>query len=1112
MRGRNIAPDFVCVTGDLAFSGQRAEYDSARSFLEELASTLNLAVRKQFFIVPGNHDVDRKATMMTAGLRSTITEENAAQFFNQSPLNWTTYAQRQQEFIAFTGRFLGESRGWTPGQPWTVEFVEKEGFRVALLCLNSAWACQDEKDREQILLGEYQVRNALDRANEQSPNLKLALVHHPLDWLKPFDRQAARSLLYGAEGVHILHRGHLHEAEFGGALNPSAATFELAAGACWQGADQPHSVLAVQIDSESETGKVHAWSYSSRGGGFWAPDNQLYAGMHDGVWSFTLPESWQLKARAAPAVVDPADRPLIPEPYRRQLAGECGDVETLMGADSPLVFRLKNVYVPLKTDWTDPETRRKAGEGPDPERPENMVGKTPPERPLADLLDLDEHRHFLISGGPGTGKSTFIRFSALSELDRTSPRLPLKLALKDFGPWLAKNPGDTGNHLPEWAGSMLDEFGLGSEFIIARSGRGEVLWLLDGLDEIFDEAVRLRAAKIIGKWIGGDGARDGLLITARPHAVQQEGIVQALKSHEHTASIKPLGRDDQHLFLERWFHAVYGADEGKKAGRIMNELWYAMETHQRVGDLRDNPLHLSSMASIYHQDKKLPDRRADLFGKSVDILLHRRFGPTAEGSEALVGYMRRGLIAVARHMQEQGQVRDIGSDHFRTYLQEGYFGDRDPTLKELFELEDHAHSLAAGSGLLTMVGDPPQYRFLHLGFQEYLAAQSFGQERHPVKALTPWLDEGAWREVILLTAGFLGQSGAGRMAEDFVGGLKERYEAEPERINRLCLALQAAAEAPGPLLPQGLKEELRALALTIVRDPESDYRRRDEAALALGELGDPRLGMENRDRWVRIEPGSFRMGAEPDTRDVQIEKAFYLGRFPVTNAEYRTFMDDGGYSRKDFWDEEGWRWLQLDDEEFEQWFKEWKADFMNEEDKEFLRPESHPKSWTDTDDNRPNQPVVGVNWFEAGAYCRWLTRRLGSAESPWWDGAIQIRLPTEVEWEFAARGEENRWYPWGEEEPNPERANYNASRLSRTSAVGVFPAGQTPSGLYDLAGNIWEWCADEWDDDPRARAVRGGSWVNPSPDLASAFRGGVMAGSRGRSLGFRCCLAAAAEH
>src|SRR5262249_58597137 len=114
-----------------------------------------------------------------------------------------------------------------------------------------------------------------------------------------------------------------------------------------------------------------------------------------------------------------------------------------------------------------------------------------------------------------------------------------------------------------------------------------------------------------------------------------------------------------------------------------------------------------------------------------------------------------------------------------------------------------------------------------------------------------------------------------------------------------------------------------------------------------------------------------------------------------------------------------------------------------------------PSQW---DDHRfgkihPNHPVVGVTWYEAMAFCRWLTQTLN-------DGAIYT-LPSEAEWEHAARGTARRPYAWGDDVPDGERANFNGT-YSSTTAVGCFLLGATSQGVLDLAGNVWEWTRSEY--------------------------------------------------
>jgi sulfatase modifying factor 1 len=139
-------------------------------------------------------------------------------------------------------------------------------------------------------------------------------------------------------------------------------------------------------------------------------------------------------------------------------------------------------------------------------------------------------------------------------------------------------------------------------------------------------------------------------------------------------------------------------------------------------------------------------------------------------------------------------------------------------------------------------------------------------------------------------------------------------------------------------------------------------------------------------------------------------------------------------------------------------------------------------------DLRPNCPVVRVSWFDAKAYCDWA----------------RVRLPSSAEWERAARGQERREYPWGNEEPDPNRANYNATKLGRASPVGLFPRGSTPDGIADLAGNVWEWVADWSDDSKEYPILRGGSWNYVSTYLRASVRYWGLPGGGYVVIGFRC--------
>lgn len=253
---------------------------------------------------------------------------------------------------------------------------------------------------------------------------------------------------------------------------------------------------------------------------------------------------------------------------------------------------------------------------------------------------------------------------------------------------------------------------------------------------------------------------------------------------------------------------------------------------------------------------------------------------------------------------------------------------------------------------------------------------------------------------------------------------------------------------------------------------------------------------------VYVPAGSFQMGdnfAEGDARERPVHAvdldAFYIGKFEVTNAQWRRFRDDPGYDNPKFWP----NGRPIPKDQIPYW----------------TQANNHGGGTPNSD----NYPVIGVNWDGATAYCNWLSARTGK----------KYRLPTEAEWEKAARGTDQRRYPWGND-IDRSHANFVGSQpFDTVREVGFYdgsPRGDlktrsnaSPYGAYDMAGNVMEWCQDWYSRDyysvspPRNpkgpatgayRVVRGGSFFVEAPDLRSAARSAAWPSLQAyRMLGFR---------
>jgi iron(II)-dependent oxidoreductase len=260
-----------------------------------------------------------------------------------------------------------------------------------------------------------------------------------------------------------------------------------------------------------------------------------------------------------------------------------------------------------------------------------------------------------------------------------------------------------------------------------------------------------------------------------------------------------------------------------------------------------------------------------------------------------------------------------------------------------------------------------------------------------------------------------------------------------------------------------------------------------------------------------VPGGTFRLGATPDlpfvfdnekwAHPVDV-RPFRIARASVTHVEFAAFVDDGGYRRKNFWSEAGWSWREESGAEHPVYWQRESGSRWTQ--RIFDR-------WVPL---REHSPVVHVNWYESEAYCNWAGRR----------------LPTEAEWEMAASpgplpesgkpSEEKRRFPWGNEPPNPNRANLDWHAMGCLE-VGDLPAGDSAFGCRQMIGNVWEWTASDFQPYPgflidpykeysqpwfgTHKVLRGGCWTTRSRLIRNTWRNFYTPDRRDVWAGFRTC-------
>ncbi len=773
--------------------------------------------------------------------------------------------------------------------------------------------------------------------------------------------------------------------------------------------------------------------------------------------------------------------------------------------------------------------------------------------------DRRGRRMLLVIGDPGAGKTTLLKYYALcarddqARLGFTRPVAVFYLPLRE----LVRNERGSYQSLQKnlelWSERHHQNI---QEHFFDEWLRGEtVLVLLDGLDEISNTDER----KEVCKWI--DNAWKGFrkayfIVTSRGTGYRKDEGIE-LEAEYERADVQDFTPKQQEQFLISWFTAAFLKDTPEEGGDV--EEWERRqrakarvrtttmvahlngEKNKGLRQLAAIPMILQIMAILWKERDYMPKNRVMLYDAVINYLLEIRDERRGIKPPMSAAHARMVLQPVSLWMQENNKDQLLKSE-MHAAMQEWLDTVDTPPTAEVF-----CDFLVKRAGLLVETGGK-EYRFRHKSFREYLTGVQLKEDR-PYERLHKLIinfGEDWWEEPLRF---FIGSVDANVfdafMKKLFDSPVSEELttknqlllqtiieEAKVKKIDALCTKLldTTTTASRQRVVLDCLKAIGKAAALNVLEQFKvSNFAKNkdiaDRADDVILDLQPPapeeiarvstpqqivnleqrpssfRNFIERQSEYILIRGGSYRYsvtGKEEHVPDL------YVAKYPVTNKLYRSFIAS---------------LPKFDPRFIEELNKIAKNNTWGGEFGDYLKGEKDLavlfRSAFDEDRkfDGDDQPVVGVTWYAARAYCLWLSMQEESER--------QYRFPNEVEWEWAAGGIQGttgrkvREYPWAEEkgDASPTLLNYN-NNVGATTPVGSYPDGATPEGLYDMAGNVWEWCSDWYGDDgtftdplgPESgslRVVRGGGWSFNAEDCRSADRNRDTPVNRSHDVGFR---------
>ncbi|HEX9737392.1 MAG TPA: SUMF1/EgtB/PvdO family nonheme iron enzyme, partial [Thermoanaerobaculia bacterium] len=868
---------------------------------------------------------------------------------------------------------------------------------------------------------------------------------------------------------------------------------------------------------------------------------------------------------------------LLLKAYLASLANDCdylplGTIDTQFRDGGERRVRLPDVYVELDVTVT---SRPSADDGERDWSWRLIRGEAAGRMGVGAALARPEASRHVLLGDPGSGKTTVAHHLCRALVaggdvpEGLAGLLPVRFVLRDVAALhlpAAVRKGTAGVLWNALAKDLENRLGAAAAsrllpHLQERAMDSGAFIVLDGLDEVAQTGRRrevlLEAVADLAATLRDSPSR--LLVTARPYAYADPKW--HLEGFE-ILGLAPFRAEQVELFIEQWYMtaARQALRWTEDAARAKSELLRrALDHRPYLGDLASRPLLLTLMATLHSSWGQLPDDRADLYEETVKLLLGR-WQRAREGEGGEEESLSQLLRVPERRLREA-----LEALAFTVHERQGADPERDEQPADISDAE----LLQAFRPLLDDVGPAELlgylenragvlihrragvYAFPHRSFQEYLAACHLGGLPDPMDQFRQraFADPAWWREVVLLGIGRARRSGLGT-AVGFVSTLMPDGPDSQETIDDVhwrvaVLCGEALLELPILGTEKAEEPQYRAIVrrardwlVRLVEEGRLSPKERVKAGDVLGRLGDPRPGVEAVD-WLEVPAGPFVIGSadadplayddERPQHEVYLER-FWISRYPVTNAQFRPFVEDDGYSNRDYWTEDGREWLQGAEPDGSFYPEDWREQMANWFAKRPKEKRRRPFFWDHERLSAPTRPVVGVTWHEACAFCRWLTAHLGEqGGTPVVGVQCGVSLPTEAQWEKAARGTQGLLWPWSNEF-DAKLCNSEENEVGEPSPVGIFPGDSSPFGARDVVGNVWEWTSTAWGraalpadyeypyvaDDGRenrssrcGRILRGGSFYNDKRDARCAARLRVVPEDFFDFVGFRVVLSLA---